>query len=499
VRTRLILFVTIVLGLVAGAATFALRDASSSAAAPLTWNPKPGLPFSEPVQLRARHGVLRVSLTAHRGLIDVSGSPVVAQPFNGHLVGPTLHVHPGDTIVATIRNETDQETNFHWHGLHVSPTGISDNVFRTFHPGETVRSVVTLPRDHPPGTYWYHVHLHGLTESQVMGGLSGLLVVEGLKRLLPRPLQHVEERQLAIRNLQTDGDHAVLEDANIDPTRPSALLVNGRLLPRMTLRSGETQLWRIGNIGSDLFYDVALEGHLMTVVAEDGSPVWHVHKASHLVLPPGKRFDVLVTGGRPGSYEFKTLRYDEGFERVVRTNLAHVTVTGPARAAHVSLPQRLDTPSKPIGRRPVFKKRTFVFSFGTGATFRALINGRQFTPGINNVVPILGTVEQWTLINHSTEDHPFHIHVNDFQVMSVNGKPFHANGLQDVVVIPKNGGRVVIRNPFDDFTGHYVFHCHILAHEDAGMMQTVDVIRRGQKPTPPPDGGMAHAMVDAIG
>ncbi len=109
-------------------------------------------------------------------------------------------------------------------------------------------------------------------------------------------------------------------------------------------------------------------------------------------------------------------------------------------------------------------------------------------------MPILDTVEEWTLINKSTEDHPFHIHVNDFQVISVNGKPFHADGLQDVVVIPKNGGRVVIRNPFDDFPGHFVFHCHILGHEDAGMMQTVDVIRRGARPTPPPGGGMAHHM-----
>jgi FtsP/CotA-like multicopper oxidase with cupredoxin domain len=163
-----------------------------------------------------------------------------------------------------------------------------------------------------------------------------------------------------------------------------------------------------------------------------------------------------------------------------------VTVTGPASSARVVLPSLIDTPSRPLGRRIVSRKRTFVFSFGKGATFRALINGEQFTVGKNNVVPILGTVEQWTLINRSPEDHPFHIHVNDFQVMSVDGKPFHANGLQDVVVIPKNGGRVVIRNPFDDFTGHYVFHCHILGHEDAGMMQTVDVVRRGQKPTPPP-------------
>ncbi len=499
-RTRLILAVALVLGLVAGTTALALRDAStSSAAAPLTWTPKPGLPFAEPVQLHARDGVLRVRLNAERGAIDVSGAPVVAQPFNGQIIGPTLHVKPGDTIEVTFVNATDQLTNIHYHGLHVNPNGISDNVFRSFHPGQTIRSVVRLPRNHSPGTYWYHVHLHGLTESQTMGGLSGLLVVEGLQRLLPRSLQHVEERQFAIRNLQTDADHVVLQDENIDPTRPSAQLVNGLLLPKLSLKSGETQLWRIGNIGSDLFYDVSLEGHLMTVLAEDGSPVWRVHKASHLVLPPGKRYDVLVTGGRPGRYAFKTLHYDEGFEYLPRADLAQVTVTGPNRGTHVSVPQRLATPGKPLGRRPVFKQRRFVFSFGRGAQFRALINGEQFNPDKNNVVPILGTVEQWTLINHTSEDHPFHIHVNDFQVMSVNGKPFHANGLQDVVVIPKNGGRVVIRNPFDDFSGHYVFHCHILGHEDAGMMQVVDVVRRGQKPTPPPEGGMAHMMVDSIG
>jgi suppressor of ftsI len=493
-RARSLLVTVLAAGLLVAALVTGLAVRGTDAASfPARWDPRPGLRFAEPLQLHARGGVLSVELTAERGMIDVSGDAVIAQPFNGRLIGPTLHVRPGDTIEATIENATDRETNIHYHGLHVRPTGISDNVFRTFHPGQTVRSVVHLPLDHAPGTYWYHVHLHGLTEGQVMGGLSGLLVVEGLERLLPRPLRHVKQRQLAIRNLQTDGDAVVTDGESIDPTAPTALLVNGLLLPRLSLRSGETQLWRIGNVGSDLFYDVSLAGHVMTVIAEDGSPVWRVHRASHLVLAPGKRYDVLVTGGRPGSYAFKTLRYDQGFSYGPRLDLAHVTVTGPpARGAPPAMPRALDTPNEPIGRRAVMRRRRFVFSFGTGRTFRALINGEQFTVGKNDVVPILGTVEEWTLINDSPEDHPFHIHVNDFQVMSVNGRRVRATGLQDVVVIPKNGGRVVIRNPFDDFGGHYVFHCHILGHEDAGMMQTVDVVRRGQRPTPPPGGGMAH-------
>lgn len=492
-RSRLLLAAALALVLTTALATgLAVRGTDAAELPPASWSPKPGLPFAQPLQLHARRGVLRVELTAERGMIDVSGSRVIAQPFNGRLIGPTLRVRPGDTIEATIKNAIDQDTNIHWHGLHVRPTGISDNVFRVFKPGQTVKSIVRLPLDHAPGTYWYHVHLHGLTEGQVMGGLSGLLVVEGLEDLLPRPLRGVKQRQLAIRNLQTEGDAVVTDGEQIDPTRPSALLVNGLLLPRLSLRSGETQLWRIANIGSDLFYDVALERHVMTVIAEDGSPVWRTRRASHLVLAPGKRYDVLVTGSRPGRYAFKTRDYDEGFQDDTRADLAHVTVTGPAATGRrPALPRRLDTPAGPIGRRPVLRRRTFVFSFGSGRTFRALINGQQFNPRQTNVAPILGSVEEWTLMNPSDEDHPFHIHVNAFQVMSVNGRRVRATGLQDVVVIPKNGGHVVIRNPFDDFTGHYVFHCHILGHEDAGMMKTVDVIRRGQRPTPPP-GGEAH-------
>ena len=120
----------------------------------------------------------------------------------------------------------------------------------------------------------------------------------------------------------------------------------------------------------------------------------------------------------------------------------------------------------------------------------------MFDPHAIGVTPRLGTVEEWTLVNQSGEDHPFHIHVNDFQVISVNGEPYRARGLQDVVVIPKNGGEVVIRNRFEDFTGHFVFHCHILGHEDAGMMQTVQVLGPGQRPTPPPGDGHAAHLAD---
>ena len=284
------------------------------AAPPASWTPVAGRPLAQPRELRSRNGVLKVGLDARRHVIDVAGAPLEAQPFNDHLVGPTLRVRPGDRLEVTIRNGTSEPTNIHYHGLHVKPTGDSDNVFRVFAPASTVRSVVELPRDHPPGTYWYHVHLHGSTEEQVMGGMSGLLIVDGLERLLPTRFDGIRERALALRDVQVGGGSIVMGQGEVAPDKPSTWLVNGQLRPAFSLAPGETQLWRIANIGADLFYDVALDGHRFTVVAEDGSPVWRTRTARHLVLPPGKRFDVLVRGGEPGRYGFRSRPYDEGFE-----------------------------------------------------------------------------------------------------------------------------------------------------------------------------------------
>ena len=142
-----------------------------------------------------------------------------------------------------------------------------------------------------------------------------------------------------------------------------------------------------------------------------------------------------------------------------------------------------------MSRVHVDHRHTFRLSYVeplTGSYGR--INGKPFTPGMQPLdAPYLGTVEEWTLINESEYDHPFHIHVNGFQVMSVEGKRVHANGHQDVVNIPKQhvensklvNGRVVIRQRFETYTGWFVFHCHILEHEDVGMMAAIQVRNHG--------------------
>ncbi len=403
--------------------------------------------------------------------ISVAGTDVDGRAYDDAILGPTLVVNPGDTIDLTLDNQLDAHTNIHFHGLHVSPEGNGDNIFLSVEAGETFAYSLEIPDDHPPGTFWYHSHAHTLSEEQVFGGLSGVILVQGLTALLPADLQDVEPVVIALKDAQVVGD--VIETDDIDSNAPTLRTVNGLHLPVQEIAPGEVQLWHLANIGADIWYDVELEGTPLTVVGEDGNPVWEVTEAEHLVLPPGKRFEVLVTGPAAGDHAFRTRRYDQQGDVYPATDLMTVRARGTA-VATPAMPTSLIEPA-PIPEEEVVERRTFTFS-EQDAENRFFINDKEFDADRVDVRPRLGTVEEWTLRNTSTEQHPFHIHVNDFQVISVGGQPYAAHGVQDTVaLIP--GKDVVMRTRFTDFPGKFVFHCHILNHEDNGMMAVVEVVR----------------------
>ncbi|MEX2275330.1 MAG: multicopper oxidase family protein [Actinomycetota bacterium] len=384
---------------------------------------------------------------------------------------PTLRFSPGDTVELDLVNDSGEPVNLHFHGLHVSPSGESDNIFRVVDPATTAHYRLEIPSDHEPGTFWYHSHIHRDSEQQVYRGMSGMMIVDGLSELLPAVLRDVDQRVFALKQVGfSDGEIPI--DLQV---KRQQLVVNGQLEPALELGSGETELWRIGNISADTFFDVQLRDHVFHVIAEDGWPVSQIREADSLVLPPGKRYDVLVQGGVVGEHELITRKYDEGFEVYPETTLASVTVTGDTDSAPVEISSDGLQPFEDLADVTIAERRRFTFSIqedGGATTFR--INDRVYNHHRVDAEPQLGTVEEWTLRNPSTEQHPFHIHVNDFQVVSVNGEPYDAVGRQDTVIIPI-GGEVVIRIPFQDFTGAFVFHCHILFHEDHGMMAIVDV------------------------
>jgi FtsP/CotA-like multicopper oxidase with cupredoxin domain len=292
--------------------------------------------------------------------------------------------------------------------------------------------------------------------------LSGLIIIDGLTALLPPELRGIEQRSFALK------DFVVASD----PSAPTIRTVNGQINPTLSIAPGETQLWHLANIGPELFYELALPGSVFHVIAEDGVPVWQTWDAETLVLPSGNRFDVLVQGGRPGTVPLQGLSYHQGCVACPEVTLATLTVAGAAEQSTV-LPTGLVAP-RHLSAADVDRRRTLVFSSDDTRREYA-INGALFDASRVDQVVRLGDVEEWTLRNVDDDEHPFHIHVNDFEVVAINGQPYDATGRQDTVILPGHG-EVVIRIPFEDYTGRFVYHCHILFHGDGGMMGVVEVV-----------------------
>lgn len=354
-----------------------------------------GLPFSEPPELVSQNGVLRVTLTADEKTTEVSGTKVKGRVYNGLFAGPTLRVRPGDRLEITLVNRLRQYTNLHFHGMHVSPAGNSDNIFVMVEPGKTFHYVVKIPTDHPSGTFWYHSHGHPHSEEQVFGGLSGALIVAGVVNKLPPALQDIRDRVFDLKDLQVRNGAIVA--SNIDSDAPTTRTTNGLVNPQLAIWSGETQLWRFANIGADIFYRLYLQGHRFHVIAEDGNSVNRVWAADELVLPPGKRFEVLVQGGQVGTYELRTLFYNQGKQgdQYPPRRLGTLTVRGPVQPA-AALPTRL-VPFVDLRSVPIAKRRELVFS-ENDATNQFFINAKQFSMDRVDQRVQLGTTEEWVMV-----------------------------------------------------------------------------------------------------
>jgi FtsP/CotA-like multicopper oxidase with cupredoxin domain len=470
----------------------------------------PGLPLAQPASLNtATPRTLRLRLVAEPRRFDISGKEVWGESYDGDYVGPTLHLVPGEHVVLTLVNRLPTATDLHFHGLHVSPSGSSDNPYISVPPGHSFTYHLNIPLDQPQGTFWYHDHdmcmgdetmgMPGMTmkaapapacqdiETQIYDGLSGTIIVGDDSTLLPSALRHVTARTLVLKDMQiTNSGHIVANTASysISSDNPTVRLVNGQLRPVLAMRPGQTELWRIANEGADIFYDLRLPGYAFTIVGQDGYPVAKVTTAGALDLPPAKRWDVLVTAStHPGTAWLETLPINNGpqGDTYPLVKLMEVRVAGQPENPLPMPAGALPTAPASLASAHIARDRVVKLSENAAGGDMS-INGKQFNPSesIFSTPAILGTTEQWTIINETGEIHPFHIHTDHFQVMSINGVAQAYTGEQDIIPIPykQNGkpGVVVIRIRFTDFTGKVMFHCHIAAHEDAGMMSFINVV-----------------------
>jgi FtsP/CotA-like multicopper oxidase with cupredoxin domain len=463
-----------------------------------------GQPFSDPPDADTAGGThLTITLNAHDTRFDLAGRQVWGQSYNGSFVAPTIHLMPGEDASITLINHLQFATNLHFHGLHVSPSQDSDNPYLCVAEGQTFTYHLSIPRDHPVGTYWYHSHSmgtscssasmpsqgfqpdDGLVENQIYAGLSGALVIGDDRSLLPPALADITAHTLVFKDVQIDSTGHIVQNStttSINSDDPTVRLVNGMLRPVMTMRPGETQLWRLVNAGADIFYQLQLDGYHFTVIGEDGRAVAQVRTASTLLLPPAKRYDVLVTAAdQPGRTWLRTTAYSNGplGDSYPDTPLATLNVTGDPDQPLPSVTGAIPGAPDDLANAQIAQHRTVVLSDDGAGKF--YINGKQsMNSSVFDKPALLNTVEEWTIVNQSGQGHPFHIHTNAFQVMSINGVAQPYTHVQDIVLVPNavNGtpGKVVLRIAFTDYTGRWMFHCHIANHEDLGMMSFIDVV-----------------------
>ncbi len=425
-----------------------------------------GEPLHDPSVRLSADGLLETTLEARSDpQVTVGG-----MTYEGELPGPVLRLRPGDRLkVRLINNLGGDITNLHVHGLHVSPEGNGDNVFLHIENGQTFDYEYLLPKDHPAGLYWYHPHHHGDTMQQTAAGLAGAIIIEGAFDELPG-IVDLPERLLCLQG-------PFFGSAGLQ------YLVNGQVNPAIAIRPGETQRWRLLNASANAFFNLRLDGIDLHRIALDGNPLPAVWTVDTLLLGPGERAEVLVQGGLAGEYRFRSLAWGERGQAQPEFQLATVVTAGDA-ISPVPLPTAIMPLSPPLvdlSDAKIDRRREITFTEATHAPYFG-IDGKAFDPNRVDQTVTLGATEEWVVRNASDDWHPFHIHVNDFQVMTINGQP-QAPHYKDTLPVPPNG-EVVVRMRFLDFPGKFVYHCHILAHEDAGMMGVVEVVDEAPTATP---------------
>lgn len=453
-------------------------------------------PLQNPPQEVAEDGLLRVSINAQYGNFELMGQQTYLRCFDNQPIGRTLRVKAGDTIRLGLHNKlpydplqeictsipTEEDntprgfnvTNMHVHGVHVSPKSPADNIFTLVRFQESEQYIYNIPEDHPPGTYFYHAHFHGSVALQVASGMAGALIIEGPIDDVPK-IKACKEQVLCFQTPRFDSE-GLCENYDL-LSEQGAILINGQYKPVIKMKQGEVQRWRMVNASHMANMQFNVQAHEVTALCFDGNPLEESRIQNQIVMVPGNRADILIKAQETGTYAIYS-------EPVTGTDTE--AEKNAKRLANLIIePQELDMPlfqgklPRPnllnnINKDEITFGRRLEFGLsGAAEGKKYTINGEPFSCLNPWQIP-LGAVEEWEVYNHTAESHPFHIHVNPFQMIS-GGDVEPGTWLDTVNLAPFS--RIRFRTRFEDYTGTFVFHCHNLTHEDLGMMQAVEVVQ----------------------
>lgn len=426
-------------------------------------------------------GVVEVELEAKASEVEVApGHRVRMWTYNGSLPGPRIEAKVGDLVRVRFRNSLPEETTIHWHGLRV-PSAM-DGVPRVqspIAPGGEFTYEFVVP---DAGTFWYHPHVR--SDEQVERGLYGPIVVRG-----PNEPETTSDRVV------------VLDDVLLDPStwqlagfdqmmqgmvgrQGNVILANGRAHPIADVGPGGLHRFRFINVANARYFRLALPGKSFSLIGTDGGMLEAPRKLREILLVPGQRADVLVAADDVGdtALEWQTLPYERGHGTGALPEAAvfQLRSTSDEAVSAPLFPSELAT----ISRLPAATvRRTLKLeesmgghsghmgNAGMGLVFS--INGFVY-PDIEGLSGALETVEEWSIVNTTTMDHPFHLHGFRFQVTSDDGVAPDFLAWRDTVNV-RAQTTTRFRVKLEDHTGKWMFHCHILEHAERGMMGELEV------------------------
>ena len=451
-----------------------------------------------PTAHSSRDGLLELDLQASYRQVNLGGKSASLLTYNGQIPGPRLEAKPGDKVRIRFTNKLVQPTNLHYHGLHVSPTGNADNIFLSLPSGESFTYEFAIPQNHPGGIFYYHPHLHEFVAEQVFGGLGGPFIIRGELDEIPE-IKAAKDVLLFLKDFAVDASKNIQQSwhmAQMLGREGPLITVNGQVNPTISLPQGGILRLRLLNASSSRFYRLALEDHPLYLIATDGNSLAEPVELRELLLVPGQRAEILVRGERePNRYRLLSLPYNRGgmgmmghgmmgrgmmgggmMEQADEASpIILATLTYSGKVSTLPLPKQLIVPEAlPESKR--VRRFTLNHSMAPGGGMVFLINGKPYNHDTAqaDIQVRLNDVEDWEIINTGVMDHPMHLHTNPFQVIARNGQPEPYRMWRDTILVPA-GETVRLRVRFADFTGKTAYHCHILDHEDLGMMGTLAI------------------------
>jgi FtsP/CotA-like multicopper oxidase with cupredoxin domain len=501
--------------------------------------PNPGIVVQDQLSLSSQNGALNLGLTIQNAA-DTYGYMHYCLNYatsNGIVEAPTLRLNPGDTLTLDLTDQlnvvvpasayrkypmsrmehssgaptTDpcksqimdfNTTNLHFHGLNVPPVCHQDDVVNTLLQPSTTpfRYQIQIPSNEPPGLYWYHPHPHGYTALQVNGGAAGAIIVNGIEKIKPQ-VAGLTERILMVRQ-------QFLDPLSWIPG-PFQLTLNFQpatypqfASPIIQMKPGEKQFWRVGNASTQAFLSLQVlfgsAAQTLELISLDGVPVTGDPMVTSIDVAPAGRAEFIVTGPPTGTTNatFVTNTFNTG--PVGNANayqvLANIVPTTgavqqpPAAVPAAPAPRVTQRFSGLAAMKPTTQRKLYFSEAALGTNppvnFFITVEGQQPRLFTKNEPPAIvtkvGAVEDWTIENHTSEEHAFHMHQIHYLVTAINGVALTTPEMHDTFNVPFWTGSgpypsITVRMDFRDpnIAGTFVYHCHVLDHEDAGMMAKI--------------------------